>query len=380
VRKLAGELDPQGLVERQRAAEKDRRVTTRPAPDTMAYLTALLPAAAAIACRARLATAAEALIAAGDSRNRDQIMADLLVDAVTGRKPIRGIPTHDDLDHVEDLADLDPDDLHRDEGGDAGESAEPGQPNCTAERAAGPGDFAGRMTGDEGDVSAAKTGAQAAPARPFNATASHGGFVPLGAHVGVDIKLVMTDLALFGSSDEPAHLEGYGPVPAAWVRNLLSHSDATVRVFIRRLFTDPDTGALAGVESRRREFTGALRALILARDQFCRAPWCGAPIRHIDHVVPYASGGPTSLANAQGLCEACNHAKQAPGWRAETDPDHPGVVHTHTPTGHRYTSRPPDPPGKQFDARGEDDTHARIPVAASPSPEPNLPIALARAG
>jgi hypothetical protein len=165
----------------------------------------------------------------------------------------------------------------------------------------------------------------------------------------VEIKLVMSDAALLGGSDEPAHLDGFGPVPAAWVRDVLRRDNDTTRVWLRRLFTAPESGALACIETQRREFTGALRELIIARDQFCRTPWCGAPIRHIDHIQPHADGGSTSLTNGQGLCEACNYAKQAPGWRIRsgTDSGEPHTVHITTPTGHDYTSRPPDPPGRQ---------------------------------
>jgi len=59
------------------------------------------------------------------------------------------------------------------------------------------------------------------------------------------------------------------------------------------------------------------------------------PTRHTDH-------GPTTAGNGQGLCVACNLAKEAPGWRARTRGD--GEVHTHTPTGHHYASPlPPNP-------------------------------------
>lgn len=49
----------------------------------------------------------------------------------------------------------------------------------------------------------------------------------------------------------------------------------------------------------------------------------------------------------QGLCEACNHAKQQPGWRAAAvqDPVRGHVVTLTTPTGHRYESTPSTGPG-----------------------------------
>jgi hypothetical protein len=64
----------------------------------------------------------------------------------------------------------------------------------------------------------------------------------------------------------------------------------------------------------------------------------------VDHVVDEADGGATSRHNGEGLCEACNYAKTAPGWRAMTALTAPQTVWITTPTGHRYRSRPPDPP------------------------------------
>jgi hypothetical protein len=144
------------------------------------------------------------------------------------------------------------------------------------------------------------------------------------------------------NGDEPVQLAGYGPVPAGWARDLLTRPKEQ-RVWLRRLFTRPGTGDLIGMESRRRLFTKAQREFIQARDQVCRTPWCGAPIRHLDHVIPAESGGATSVANGQGLCAACNHAKQAPGWTARPGPA--GEVVTSTPTGHEYRSSPRQPPG-----------------------------------
>jgi hypothetical protein len=148
-----------------------------------------------------------------------------------------------------------------------------------------------------------------------------------------------------GDREEPAVVGGYGPVPAPWARDLIRGTKA--RVWLRRLYTHPDTGALVGMDSRRRCFDGRLREFLILRDRVCRTPWCDAPIRHLDHVTPADEGGPTSAANGQGYCAACNHAKQAPGWTTSPDGGDAGVaVSTTTPTGHRYQSRPPAPPGR----------------------------------
>jgi hypothetical protein len=117
-------------------------------------------------------------------------------------------------------------------------------------------------------------------------------------------------------------------------------------VALRRLFTHPRTGELVALDARARGFPAGLRRFLRLRDQTCRTPWCDAPVRHADHVEPRESGGATSAANGQGLCEHCNYTKQAPGWRAiATTAGRPHEVLTTTPTGHSYHSRAPNQPG-----------------------------------
>ncbi|WP_324649354.1 HNH endonuclease [Georgenia sp. H159] len=83
-KRLAYRLDPHSVVDRAAHAERERFVGIRPAPDTMAYLTALLPVGQAVAAFAALRAAADAARAAGDDRGRGQVMADTLVSRVTG--------------------------------------------------------------------------------------------------------------------------------------------------------------------------------------------------------------------------------------------------------------------------------------------------------
>ena len=254
LRKLAARLDPASVTERRRRAERERHVTVRPAPDTMAYLTVLLPVAQAVACYAALKTEADTVIASGDPRSRGQVMADTLVARVTGSVDQQGRPV-----------------------------------------------------------------------------------------VPVTVGLVMTDQALLAGAHDTADLEGHGPIPASLARSLLlAAGDAKTRTWLRRLYTSPATGELVAMDSRSRLFTGNLARYVRHRDQRCRTPWCNAPIRHGDHVTEHATTGVTDATDAQGLCEACNHAKQAVGWHARPGPVPGHAVETITPTGHTYTS--PAPP------------------------------------
>lgn len=248
-RKLAAELDVEAVVRRAAKAEAERRVTIRPAPDTMSYLTGLLPVAQGVAVFASLKASAEASRAAGDERSVNQLMADLFVERVTGQASAAAVP--------------------------------------------------------------------------------------------VEISLVMTPDSLLGLSEEPAALRDGTPVPASTAREMAGRADAPT--WLRRIFTDPLTGVVTGTDARRRRFTASEARVIDARDRTCRIPGCDSPIGHHDHVVRYADGGPTSVVNAQGLCEGHNLAKEIPGWRSRVIDPRPGrhVIEVITPTGHRYQSRPP---------------------------------------
>ena len=79
---IAYRLDPHAVVERAAKAEDERTVTIRPAPDTMTYLTALLPVAQGVSVYAALRREADIRC---DGRSRGQVMADTLVERVTGR-------------------------------------------------------------------------------------------------------------------------------------------------------------------------------------------------------------------------------------------------------------------------------------------------------
>jgi 5-methylcytosine-specific restriction endonuclease McrA len=252
VRKLAYAADPRATLARHARAESDRRVTIRPAPDTMCYLTAHLPATAGVAAYSALIREADESRARGDSRGKGQVMADTLVQRLTGQATAPDVP--------------------------------------------------------------------------------------------LEVEVVMPVDTLLGDGPSPAHLVGYGPLPAAQARRLVRDNRAAT--WVRRLFARPESGQLVAMDSRRRRFEGELRHLVVLRDEFCRTPWCDAPIRHIDHPVPHREGGPTSADNAQGLCEACNYAKEAPGWRARVARGPRGhLVTLTTPTGGVYASTAPDPPG-----------------------------------
>ncbi len=255
---IAYRLDPHAVVDRAAKAENERTVTIRPAPDTMTYLTALLPVAHGVSAYAALRREADTR---ADGRSRGQVMADTLVERVTGRDA--AVPTP------------------------------------------------------------------------------------------IAVNLVLSDETLLGGNSAPADVCGYGPIPAAVARAMVSSAidDRRSRATLRRLYAHPRSGALVAMESRARLFPRGLAAFIALRDQRCRTPYCDAPIRHRDHAQPWAEGGPTDADNGLGSCERCNYAKEAAGWRVSTSIDET-CTHTAeftTPTGKTYRSTaPPRAPTIEF--------------------------------
>lgn len=77
-------LEPEAVVARKAKAEKDRHVTVRPAPDLMTQFSALLPMTDGIAVYAALKKHADA-VCGSDDRSHAEVMADTLVERVTGR-------------------------------------------------------------------------------------------------------------------------------------------------------------------------------------------------------------------------------------------------------------------------------------------------------
>ena len=238
VQKLVIALDPEAVVNRRSRAEADRHLTLRPAPDTMARLSALLPAAQGVAIWATLTRIADQARTAGDPRSRGQVMADTLVERITGQTRADAVP--------------------------------------------------------------------------------------------ITVNLVISDQTLLAGDHQPAWLQGYGPVPADTI-------DPEAFTALRTLYATPTTGTLVAMESAARAFPTNLARFLDLRDRTCRTPYCDAPIRHHDHAHDHTTGGPTTATNGQGLCEHCNHTKQAPGWRsrpATGPPGQPHTIETTLPTGH----------------------------------------------
>ena len=88
-KEIAYELDPQAIVDRAAKAPADRNVSTRPAPDNMVYVTALMPLAQGVSVYASLKREADIN---PDGRSRGQTMSDTMYERVTGRSAAEPVP------------------------------------------------------------------------------------------------------------------------------------------------------------------------------------------------------------------------------------------------------------------------------------------------
>jgi hypothetical protein len=85
VRRWCRRRDPATAAERRRTAFGERYVSYQPAPDGMAYFTALITATEAVAIDTRLDDAARSLHLRGDSRSFPQLRADVFTDVMLER-------------------------------------------------------------------------------------------------------------------------------------------------------------------------------------------------------------------------------------------------------------------------------------------------------
>jgi hypothetical protein len=151
------------------------------------------------------------------------------------------------------------------------------------------------------------------------------------------IQVTVQLSTLLGCDEQPAHLDGYGPVTATMARRLASDESGTWR----RLVTD-DTGQLLDYGRRTYRPPANLTDHVIARDKTCTFPGCRRTARlcDLDHGEAWRDGGATNSENIGALCARHHAAKHEAGWRVTRQPD--GASTWIGPTGHRYRVPPPD--------------------------------------
>lgn len=142
--------------------------------------------------------------------------------------------------------------------------------------------------------------------------------------------------AVSGDRDVLRELDHVGPVGPTVARRLVC--DASIRRIVMAGRSEPlDVGRQTPV------VPPALRRAVIARDRHCRFPGCDRPHTWCDahHVVHWADGGPTALANLVLLCRRHHrmlHARGRGGFRLGVEDGWPVF---RRPDGSVLEDRPP---------------------------------------
>lgn len=265
VRQVREGLDPESMTARRVRAATDRRIECIGAHDGMAWLSAYLPVAQAVAIFSRVTETARSIQSAEERRTLAQLRVDV---------------------------------------------------------------FAASLLGD-GDGSRdnhlADTYRQIRPRVMVT--------VPVLRLLGG--ARLLDGASLLSGTNEPASLEGYGPIDAETARLLTAEAPS-----LTRLLTHPETGVVLSVGHEKYRVPNELRAWLRVRDGTCRFPSCGRTAANcdLDHTEGWAHSGDTEWSNLAHLCPKHHKLKHEGGWHASQDAA--GALAWSSPAGKRYSTWP----------------------------------------
>lgn len=329
-RALRERVHRESLQTRHRRAARDRGVWLSAELDGMATLTALLPADRAHDALAHVDRAARHLrVAPDEERTLAQLRADAFADLLT-----------------------------RSTGG-AGSRAGTGSIHRAEERPASAGD----RTGDGAPFAVPNTAVPAAavPAAVVPAAAPPAAAPPTAAvstataptvtaptaaspptpsappDRRASIVITVPALTLLGAGDEPARLDGYGPIDLDTARRLAGEATSWVRIL-----THPVTGVPLALDRSTYRVPTALRRWLGVTSPTCVFPGCGRPAREcdLDHLAAWSAGGVTDDDNLAPECRHHHRIRHETRWNPSRDPD-TGDLRWTSPLGAQIAEDPP---------------------------------------
>ncbi|MDR6504968.1 DUF222 domain-containing protein [Arthrobacter oryzae] len=285
---------PVSIETRHARGVADRRVEYIPDRDGMAWLSAYLPAATAAGIWDRSTSAARSLQGPDEARTLTQLRADVtatwLLTAGRERTPA-------------------------------------GPPNSAAGGVCGGNNVDRAPDGNAMDL--------------HRAGGAQGGRVPLGDVPSPVAQVLVTVpvFSLLGLTEEPAMLDGYGPVPPSVARALVADGASS---FLRVLI-DPRDGAPLEIGRTSYRISRPLRQWLRLRDGKCPFPGCSnhSLDNDADHLLAWAHGGTTGISNLGQPCPKHHRLKHSTAWTpaGASVNDPPGWT---SPTGRQYPSEQPD--------------------------------------
>ncbi|MEV7133254.1 DUF222 domain-containing protein [Arthrobacter sp. NPDC093128] len=293
---------PVSIETRHARGVADRRVEYVPDRDGMAWLSAYLPAATAAGIWDRTTSAARALQGPDEARTLTQLRADVaatwLLTAGRERTPAgtaKGVAG----------------------GGEDGNGMDPTPDGNYA-------DFAPDARRDL-----------------LRAEGAQDGLGPLGdvPSPAAQVLITVPVFSLLGLTEEPAMLDGYGPVPPSMARALVADGASS----LLRVLIDPRDGAPLEIGRTNYRISQPLRQWLRLRDGKCPFPGCNnhSLDNEADHLLAWAHGGTTGISNLGQPCPKHHRLKHSTAWTpaGASINDPPGWT---SPTGRRYPSEQPD--------------------------------------
>jgi hypothetical protein len=305
---------PETLEKRHTKSAADRRMEYTPDRDGMAWLSLYLPADHASVIWNRTTALARGLQSPEEPRTMTQLRPDIAAHLLLSAGPA----------------------LVRSTGTSTGQS-NTGQGNAVTTEG-GPHDAIGRASLDPADVTDTTT-----TATGFAEHEGTGGnrYANLG-NIPVpkaDVLVTVPVFALLGLTDEPALLDGHGPIPASMARKLVANGASS----FYRVLVDPRDGAPLEIGRTSYRLTKAMKKALQLRDGKCTFPGCNNQSldNDTDHLTAWHRGGTTGISNLAQLCPKHHRLKHNTRWTptTATQTDPPGWT---SPTGRHYKAEQPD--------------------------------------
>ncbi|MFK0402714.1 HNH endonuclease [Microbacterium sp. NPDC090225] len=320
-RQVAAALAGETLLERHRRAASERSVSVRSLDDGLALLTAVLPETLAVAIQDRITRMAREVIRArGDAPSPMFLDGEdpedvILPEHIDPEDPLAGVIFGEDSTFTTDPLAGDP-------------LASPAAPESIG--------VAGNTVADDertiDQVRADLFSDLLLAASPSPALGND----LAGIQARIQVTIAATTLA--GIDDQPAELDGYGPLDPTIARTLAGRNNGWSRLFL-------DPGGMV-TETDTYTPTEGMRRHLRARDQHCRFPGCRMPVHRceIDHNHDHAKGGRTRIDNLAHFCTS-HHQLKHPDidpdhrWTARSRPD--GTIEWTSPLGRIHSDRAP---------------------------------------
>ncbi|MCP2031897.1 hypothetical protein L1277_001995 [Okibacterium sp. HSC-33S16] len=319
-RKLRERTHPESITSRKRSAFEKRRMEFQADLDGMAWINLYQPAATAMAIYNSVRAEAMTLQRDDEPRTLTQLSLDVAVDhlleSVQHKLP-RGAAPRLECGCP----------APQDETGSVSGSAACAE----CERSDSVGTELATSVDDVVEVGASGPTAAAHGSRDRSDQRRNGPLRGIRPTVIVTVPV----LTLMGVSEEPAELEGYGPIDPETARQLAGEATSFMRLLVH-----PETGVPLSLGRDKYKIPKDLRLALELRDGTCRGYGCNRAASEcdIDHTVDWQFSGRSDYANLASLCPPHHRLKHQTAWSVKQTGN--GFLEWTSPLKRKYVTAP----------------------------------------